>query len=153
MSINFGSLGIAVVYHRIWWKEKGSNYEKTGCQHIRNPGWHNASSWRTGRGSHRQLYIWRVVVQLLGRHDGPELWVHGSSNLIQTLLKHHLIDELRVWIFPVVIGKGKRLFGEGTSPSSLKLINSKTSSTGVILATYEPSGELKTASFALDNPS
>ena len=72
----------------------------------------------------------------------------GSSNLIQTLLKHDLIDEFRVWIFPVTIGKGKRLFGEGTQPANLKLIDSKTSTTGVIIATYEPAGELKTGSFA-----
>ena len=69
--------------------------------------------------------------------DGPELQVHGSSNLIQTLLKHNLIDELHLWIFPVAIGNGKRLFGEGTNPSDFKLLESKTSSTGVIIATYE----------------
>jgi dihydrofolate reductase len=80
--------------------------------------------------------------------DGPELQVHGSSNLIQTLLKHNLIDELRLWIFPVSIGNGKRLFGEGTIPSSFKVLDSKTSSTGVILAVYEQSGELKTGTFA-----
>ncbi len=80
--------------------------------------------------------------------DAPELQVHGSSNLIQTLLKHHLIDELRLWIFPVAIGTGKRLFGEGANPASFKLLDSKTSTTGVILATYGQSGELKTGSFA-----
>lgn len=79
--------------------------------------------------------------------------VHGSGNLIQTLLKHDLIDEFRLWIFPVTIGKGKRLFGEGTQPAHLKLIDSKISTTGVIIATYEPTGELKTGSFGLDNPS
>jgi len=83
--------------------------------------------------------------------DGPELQVHGSSNLIQTLLKHNLIDELHLWIFPVAIGNGKRLFGEGTNPSGFKLLDCKPSSTGVILATYEQSGELKTGTFALDN--
>jgi dihydrofolate reductase len=91
-------------------------------------------------------------IRNLKEQDGPELWVHGSSNLIQTLLKHNLVDELRVWVFPVVIGKGKRLFGEGTIPADLKLVDSKTSSTGVILATYTPGGELKPGSFALDNP-
>jgi len=80
--------------------------------------------------------------------DGPELQVHGSSNLIQTLLKHDLIDELHLLIFPVVIGNGKRLFGEGTNPSGFKLVDSKTSSTGVIIATYEHSGELETGTFA-----
>ncbi len=84
--------------------------------------------------------------------DGSELQVHGSSNLIQTLLEHNLIDELHLWIFPVAIGNGKRLFGEDTNPSNFKLLDSKTSSTGVIIATYEQSGALKTGSFALDNP-
>jgi len=80
--------------------------------------------------------------------DGPELQVHGSSNLIQTLLKNNLVDELHLWIFPVAIGNGKRFFGEGTNPSGFKLVQSKTSSTGVILATYQYSGALKTGTFA-----
>ncbi len=93
------------------------------------------------------------AIRNLKEQKGPEIQVHGSGNLIQTLLKHDLIDEFRLWIFPVTIGKGKRLFGEGTQPAHLKLIDSKTSTTGVIIATYEPAGELKTGSFALDNPS
>jgi dihydrofolate reductase len=88
----------------------------------------------------------KEITRLKG-FDGPELQVHGSSNLIQTLLKHNLIDELHMWIFPVAIGNGKRLFGEGTNPSGFKLLDSKTSSTGVIIATYGQSGELKTGSF------
>jgi len=94
-----------------------------------------------------------VVKEITGLKevDGPELQVHGSSNLIQTLLKHNLIDELHLLIFPVAIGNGKRLFGEDTNPSSFKLLDSKTSGTGVIIATYEQSGELKTGTFALDN--
>jgi len=83
--------------------------------------------------------------------DGPELQVHGSSNLIQTLLKHNLIDEMQLWIFPVAVGNGKRLFGEGTNPSDFKLLDSRTSSTGVTIAMYEQRGELKTGTFALDN--
>ncbi|MCZ7355565.1 MAG: dihydrofolate reductase family protein [Candidatus Methanoperedens sp.] len=89
------------------------------------------------------------AIRNLKEQKGPELQVHGSGNLIQTLLKHDLIDEFRLWIFPVTIGKGKRLFGEGTQPVNLKLIDSKTSTTGVIIATYEPAGDLKTGSFAL----
>jgi len=88
----------------------------------------------------------------LKRQDGPDLQVQGSSNLIQTLLKHSLVDEFWLWVFPVTIGHGKRLFGEGTQPMNLKLTDSKVSSTGVIIATYEQGGELKTGSFALDNP-
>ena len=78
--------------------------------------------------------------------NGPELQVHGSSNLIQTLLKHNLIDEMHMLIFPVAIGHGKRLFGEGTNPSSFKLVDSKISPSGVIIATYGYDGELKTGS-------
>ena len=83
--------------------------------------------------------------------DGPELQVHGSSNLIQTLLKHNLIDEMQLLVFPVAIGNGKRLFGEGTNPADFKLLESRTSSTGVVIAKYALRGELKTGTFALDN--
>jgi dihydrofolate reductase len=74
--------------------------------------------------------------------------VHGSGNLIQTLLRHNLVDEFRLWVFPVVIGSGKRLFADGTIPAGLKLIDSKISTTGVVIGTYEPGGELVTGSFA-----
>jgi dihydrofolate reductase len=92
------------------------------------------------------------AVGRLKEEDGPELQVHGSSDLIQTLIRHDLIDEFRVWIFPVVLGTGKRLFGEGAPPSSLKLVDSQVSSTGVVMATYQPGGELQTGSFALEEP-
>jgi dihydrofolate reductase len=83
----------------------------------------------------------------LKREDGPELQVHGSANLIQSLLRNNLVDQYRLWIFPVVVGYGKRLFSEGTIPSGLKLVDSKVSSTGVVMATYEPAGEIPTGSF------
>ena len=86
----------------------------------------------------------------LKKEDGPELQVHGSGNLIQTLLRHNLVDRFRLWVFPVVIGTGKRLFSEGTIPSGLKLVDSKVSTTGVAMGTYEPAGEIITGSFALD---
>ena len=92
-------------------------------------------------------------IKQLKAQDGPELLVHGSSNLIQTLLKHNLIDEYRIWIFPVVIGKGKRLFDGGTVPAGLKLKSSKTSGSGVIMAFYEPAGEIKIGTFELESPS
>jgi dihydrofolate reductase len=91
-------------------------------------------------------------IKNLKHQNGPELQVHGSSNLIQTLLKHDLIDEFRLKIFPITLGTGKRLFGEGTIPAGLKLIDSKTSTTGVIVATYEREGLVKTGSFALEKP-
>jgi dihydrofolate reductase len=88
-------------------------------------------------------------IRKLKEEDGPDLWIHGSANLIQTLLKNHLIDRMHMWIFPVTVGnKGKRLFAEGTQPEGFKLVESKFSATGVIIATYEPAGELKTGSLA-----
>jgi dihydrofolate reductase len=90
------------------------------------------------------------TVAALKREDGPELQVHGSGNLVQTLLRHDLIDQLRVWVFPVVVGSGKRLFAEGTVPAGLRLVDSTVSTTGVVIATYEPAGELVTGTFAQD---
>ena len=86
----------------------------------------------------------------LKEEDGPELQLHGSWNLIQTLLRENLIDEYRLWVFPLVIGSGKRLFADGTIPSALRLVDSKVSTTGVVIGTYEPAGEIVTGSFALD---
>jgi dihydrofolate reductase len=83
----------------------------------------------------------------LKNEDGPELQVHGSGNLIQTLLRNNLVDEYRLWVFPVVIGSGKRLFADGTIPSGLKLADSKVSTTGVVMGTYEPAGEVPIGSF------
>jgi len=91
-------------------------------------------------------------VKKLKAQDGPELQVHGSGNFIQTLLRHDLVDEFRLKIYPLTLGKGKRLFAEGTIPASFKLIDSKTSTTGVIVATYERAGAVKTGSFGLENP-
>ena len=92
-------------------------------------------------------------IQKLKQQDGPELHVHGSGNFIQTLLRHDLIDELRLKIFPVVLGKGKRLFAEGAVPAGFTLIDSQTSPHGVLVATYQRAGEVKTGSFAVENPS
>jgi dihydrofolate reductase len=89
-------------------------------------------------------------VAALKQTDGPELQVHGSGNLIQTLLRHNLVDEFRLWVFPVLLGSGKRLFSEGTIPSGLKLVDSKVSTTGVVIGTYEPAGDIVTGSFAGD---
>ncbi len=83
-------------------------------------------------------------IKELKAEDGPDLWVWGSGNLIQTLLKHHLLDRMHLFIYPITIGTGKRLFAEGTQPENFKLVDSKISTTGVIFATYEPAGPLKT---------
>ena len=87
------------------------------------------------------------VARLKGE-DGPELQVHGSGNLIQTLMANGLIDEYRLWTFPVVLGGGKRLFADGTIPSALRLTDSTVSTTGVVIGTYEPAGDVPIGSFA-----
>ena len=79
--------------------------------------------------------------------EGRELQVHGSGGLIQTLLHHGLIDEFHVWVFPVLVGSGKRLFADGTVPAGLRLVDSTVASSGVFIGTYEPAGELVTGSF------
>lgn len=85
--------------------------------------------------------------------DGPELQVHGSWQLIQTLIEHDLVDEYRLLIFPLVLGTGKRLFGDGAEPAGLELADSKVTGTGVIIATYRRAGDIERGSFALEEPS
>ena len=92
-------------------------------------------------------------VAALKEEPGPEIQVHGSANLIQTLLRHDLVDEFRVWIFPLVLGPGKRLFADGAVPRGLRLTGSKTSTTGVLMTTYERAGDVQPGSFALEEPS
>ena len=86
-------------------------------------------------------------VARLKQEDGPELQVHGSGNLIQTLMANGLIDEYRLSVFPVVLGTGKRLFADGSVPAALRLTDSKVSTTGVVIGTYQPAGEVQTGSF------
>ncbi|MFL6398303.1 MAG: dihydrofolate reductase family protein [Nitrososphaeraceae archaeon] len=92
-------------------------------------------------------------IKRIKEQDGPEIQVHGSSNLVQTLLKYDLVDELWLKIFPVTLGPGKRLFAEGTIPAGFKLLESGISPSGVIIANYERSGEVKMGSFGLETPS
>lgn len=86
-------------------------------------------------------------IRKLKQDDGPEIQVHGSANLLQTLTKHRLVDIYQVCLFPVIVGGGKKLFEEGLSASGLKLTNVRSTGSGVIVAEYEPAGELKTGSF------
>jgi len=131
-----------------------------------------ASYWpqvtdETGRGineatkyvvSHRPVDTdWKTTVLIDGdavakikqlkAGDGPELQVHGSGNLIQTLLKHDLVDELWLKTFPVVLGTGKRLFADGTMPAGLRVVQSSVSPSGVVVASYARAGDVKTGSF------
>src|SRR3989344_1659934 len=87
-------------------------------------------------------------IKKLKNQDGPDLHVYGSSVLIQTLLKHDLVDELWLKIFPITLGSGKRLFAEGTIPAAFKLTETLVSPSGVIISNYKRNGEVKTGSFA-----
>jgi len=86
-------------------------------------------------------------IEKLKQQDGPMLQVHGSSNLIQTLLANDLVDELWLKVFPVTLGKGKRLFSEGTIPAAFKPTESNMSPSGVIITSYKRDGEVRLGSF------
>lgn len=110
--------------------------------------------------SHRPVSLdWKTTILIEGdvvgkienlkQQDGPELQVHGSGNLIQTLLKHDLVDEFWLKTFPVALGTGKRLFAEGTMPRGFSLLESAVSPSGVVVASYGRAGAVKVGSFAL----
>jgi dihydrofolate reductase len=114
--------------------------------------------------SHRPVNLdWKTTVPISGdvaekikqlkNEDGPELQVHGSGNLIQTLLKHDLVDEFWLKTFPVALGSGKRLFAEGTMPAGFALRESKISPSGVVVSAYARAGEVKLGSFELPRSS
>jgi dihydrofolate reductase len=84
-----------------------------------------------------------VEVARLKAQEGGEIQVHGSGTLLQTLLKHDLVDTLRLWLFPVTIGTGKRLFAEGTIPASFRLVDTQMTSPGAVLHVYERASSLK----------
>jgi dihydrofolate reductase len=87
------------------------------------------------------------AIQNLKSEDGPDLQVHGSAELIQTLMEHDLVDEFWLKIFPVTLGKGKRLFAQGTIPAAFAVAESKTSPTGVTVLNLQRAGDVKTGSF------
>jgi len=87
------------------------------------------------------------AVASLKQEDGPELQVHGSGDLLQTLIREGVVDEFQLLVFPVLVGSGKRLFAQGTVPASLKLIESRVSPSGVVIGRYQPAGELVTGTF------
>jgi dihydrofolate reductase len=91
-------------------------------------------------------------VARLKREDGPALVTQGSSDLIQTLLAHDLIDEISTFTFPVVLGSGKKLFGEGAKPAAFALLDSKVTTKGVTIARYQRAGPVMTGDFAMDPP-
>jgi dihydrofolate reductase len=94
-----------------------------------------------------------AAIIALKAQAGPDLQVIGSGNLIQTLQAASLVDEYNVWTFPLVLGRGKRLFGESVRPCALRLAHSQISSTGVVMSRYVPAGDVRPGSFASVEPS
>lgn len=92
-------------------------------------------------------------VRRLKASDGPELHIWGSSKLLQALIAAQLVDEFRVWIYPVVLGKGKRLFEAGVPSHGLTLVESRCTTKGVLFNTYRPTGPLQKGSHQPGNPS
>jgi dihydrofolate reductase len=120
------------------------------------------NSWKYVASRSNPMLTWQNS-QLLGEdivaslkklkgEDGPDLLVQGSSDLLQTLWKNSLVDEFSVLIFPVVLGRGKRLFGDGAIPAGLKRIKSQSYPSGVVVVNYEFNGEVKTGDFQLAEP-
>ena len=91
------------------------------------------------------------AVRKLKAEDGGELQVHGSAGLIQTLLREDVIDELRLIVFPVVLGEGKRLFGDGAIPRSWRLNSQATTPSGAVMVSYQRAGEVETGSIGPEN--
>ena len=91
-------------------------------------------------------------VAALKDEDGPEIQVHGSPGLIQTLPEHDLVDEFHLWIFPLALGTGKRLFGDGTIPAAFRLVDSSVSKTGVAISTYARAGEIEIGEMDFEEP-
>lgn len=102
------------------------------------------------QGSHRMDGV--EAIRALKATDGPDLVIQGSSTLYPQLLAAGLLDRLTVMTFPVVLGGGKRLFGEGTPAFTMRMVSSQVSATGVTIATYEPAGEVKIGDFAAQEP-
>ena len=121
-------------------------------------GWPGINEVRKYVASHKPMKLaWNNSVLLKGNiveelqnlkaQDGPNLHVYGSGNFVQTLLKHDLVDELWLKLFPITLGSGKRLFAEGTIPAAFKVSSSNVVPSGVIFANYERAGSVKTGSF------
>ena len=101
--------------------------------------------------SHRLANV--DAVKMLKASEGADLLIQGSSTLYPQLLNANLIDRLMVMTFPVILGKGKRLFGHGITASGMTLMSIDVSTTGVVIATYEPAGTIPIGTFELPNPS
>ena len=125
------------------------------ADHLHGTRKHVASTTRDELEWNNSVLIAGGVAEYVTRikdEEAPEIQVHGSPGLIQTLLAHDLIDEFRIWTFPVLLGTGKRCFGTGTVPAALTLVDTKATKTGVIVAIYQRAGTVGAGSFEFDEP-
>jgi len=125
------------------------------ADHLNGTRKHVASTTRDELEWNNSVLIAGDVAEYVTRikdEEGPEIQVHGSPGLIQTLLAHDLIDEFRIWTFPVLLGTGKRCFGTGTVPAALTLVDTKATKTGVVVAIYQRAGTVGAGSFEFDEP-
>jgi dihydrofolate reductase len=106
-------------------------------------------TWQNSRGLGTDVV---TAVRELKKQDGPILLAQGSSELVHLLLTYDLVDELRLLTYPVVLGRGKRLFGTDAAPAAFQLSTSKVSPNGAVITTYARAGEVKTGSFAMEQP-
>ena len=124
--------------------------QEEGARPLNDATKHVASRGRPSLAWDRSVLIEGDVVDgvaALKRQDGPELQVHGSGNLLQTLHRHGLVDGWQILTFPVVLGQGKRLFAEGAGPAALRLTHTSTSASGVVVSRYAPAGDVATGTF------
>ena len=103
-------------------------------------------AWQNSRGLGDDIV---ASLRMLKQQDGPDLLTQGSSELVHQLLATDLVDELRLLVFPVLLGKGKRLFDEGSQPAAFRLESSVASPSGIVISRYSREGEVKTGSFGL----
>jgi dihydrofolate reductase len=94
-----------------------------------------------------------AAVRALKSEDGPDLLTQGSTDFLKTLFKNNLVDQINISVFPVVLGKGKKMFGDDAFPRALKLVSSKVSESGVTINKYVRGGDIATGSFAFEQPS
>ena len=106
-------------------------------------------TWQNSRGLGTDVI---GTLRELKKQDGPTLLTQGSSELVHRLLAHDLVDELRLLTYPLVLGRGKRLFGADAAPAAFRLVTSKVAPNGAVIATYTRAGEVKTGSFAMEQP-
>lgn len=105
--------------------------------------------WQNSQGLGTDIV---ATLRELKKGDGPRLLTQGSTVLLHTLLEYDLVDELNLIVLPLMLGKGKRLFGEASAPAAFELVRSSTSAKGTVFATYRRAGDIQTASFAMENP-